>query len=124
MLKFQNIYFKNDNFELKLINSNIVDGGQVWQAGNYGVGTKYFHVFTHWNIFEIDCSPVREGVKTEERDSVGVDADADDDDADKVHEEASLHHVAGLHRTVSKHNSIGSCGYWKSKCIGASNTLK
>ena len=63
--------------------------------------------------------PLREGVEAEQGDGVGVDADADDRHTDKVHREARLHHVAGLHRAVTEHDRVGGRGHREGEGVGA-----
>ena len=67
----------------------------------------------------IHSSPDREDVKIKHGDSVGVDADDEDGEADQVHHHARLHHVNRPHAAVTKHYSVGSRGHREREGVGA-----
>ena len=64
-------------------------------------------------------SPGGEGVEAKQRDGICVDADTDNCHTDKVHWEARLHHIAGLHRAVAKHDRVGGRGHREGERVGA-----
>ena len=64
-------------------------------------------------------SPGGEGVEAKQRDGIGVDADTDNGHTDKVHWKARLHHIACLHRAVTKHDRVWGRGHRKCERVGA-----
>ena len=86
-------------------------------------GPKNIFVFAHCCVFKEFCSPLRKIIKPKQGYCISIDADANDSNTDKIHQEASLHHVAGFHGTVSKNYGIRSRGHRKSKCVATNNSF-
>ena len=63
--------------------------------------------------------PVWVRVEIKHRNSVGVDGEHQDREADDVHHHPGLHHVHGLHGAVAEHDGVGGRGHRQGEGVRA-----